>query len=237
MPIHEWPENLRPRERLLKHGASALGDAELLAIFLRVGTTGMNAVDLGRHLIEHFGSLTRLCGATLQELSAIPGIGAAKYAQLQAVMEIARRALGEELSTTPVLNSPKVVSDYLRLTLGRETREVFRCLYLDTKNRLITDMELFQGTIDQATVYPREVLRHALKHNAAGVILAHNHPSGDAQPSEADHTLTTMLVNSLAMIEVRVVDHIVIGSDAVYSFASHGCLPASRPLPVRVVAE
>lgn len=231
MPIREWPENLRPRERLLKHGAAVLGDAELLALFLRVGTTGMNAVELGRHLLVHFGSLTRLCRATLEELSAVPGIGVAKYTQLQAVMEMARRALAEELTATPVMTSPTAVGDYLRLTLGAQTREVFRCLFLDTQNRLIADVELFQGTIDQAAVYPREVIRTALSHNAAGVILAHNHPGGDPRPSAADDALTATLARGLALIDSRVLDHLIISAHAIYSFAEHGCLPDTGPTP------
>lgn len=229
MPIREWPENLRPRERLLKHGAAVLGDDELLALFLRVGTAGMNAVDLGRHLLAHFGSLTRLCRAPLEELSAVPGIGVAKYSQLQAVMEMARRALAEELTATPVMTSPAAVGDYLRLTLGAQMREVFRCLFLDTQNRLIADVELFQGTLDQAAVYPREVIRTALLHNAAGVILAHNHPGGDPQPSAADDTLTATLARSLALIDIRVLDHFIVSPHAIYSFAEHGRLPEVSP--------
>ena len=229
MPIREWPENLRPRERLLKHGAGVLGDAELLALFLRVGTSGMNAVELGRHLLTHFGSLTRLCRASLEELSAVPGIGVAKYTQLQAVMEMARRALAEEMTAGPVMTTTATVSDYLRLTLGRETREVFRCLFLDTRNRLIADAELFQGTLDQAAVYPREVIRTALAHNAAAVILAHNHPGGGAEPSAADDTLTAALAHSLHLIDVNVLDHFIVSPHAIYSFAEHGRLPAARP--------
>lgn len=229
MPIRDWPENLRPRERLLRHGAAALGDDELLALFLRVGTAGMNAVDLGRHLLTHFGSLTRLCRATLEELSAVPGIGIAKYTQLQAVMEMARRALAEELSATPVMASPAAVGDYLRLTLGAETREVFHCLFLDTQNRLIADVELFQGTLDQAAVYPREVIRKALFHNAASVILAHNHPGGDPAPSAADDTLTAILARSLALIDIHVLDHFIVSAHAIYSFAEQNRLPDVSP--------
>jgi DNA repair protein RadC len=234
MPIHDWPENLRPRERLLKHGAAALGDAELLALFLRIGTTRMNAVELGRHLLAHFGSLTRLCHASLTELSAIPGIGVAKYAQLQAVMEMARRALAEELTVTPAMQSSRAVGDYLRLTLGPQSREVFRCLFLDIQNRLIADEEMFQGTIDQAVVYPREVIRKALAHNAASVILAHNHPTGLPEPSEADLVLTATLVNSLALIDVRVLDHIVVAAQTSFSFADHGLLPAPALAPQHI---
>ncbi len=226
MAIHEWPESERPRERLLKYGAAALGDAELLALFLRVGIPGMNAVELGRHLLQHFGSLTQLCRASLKDLSAVQGIGMAKYTQLQAVMEMARRALAEELTTLPALSSPGAVRDYLRLTLGGKPQEVFCCLFLDSRNRLIVNEELFQGTIDQATVYPREVIRRALAHNAAGVILAHNHPGGDAHPSVADETLTNALVRGLALVDVRVIDHMIVGSDSVYSFAESGKLCA-----------
>jgi len=178
MAITDWPADERPRERLLAQGAGALSDAELLAIFLRVGMKGKSAVDLARELIGRFGSLNRLFAAPRAQFAAVPGMGDAKYAQLQAVLEMARRALGEQLASRELLSSPQAVRDYLRLQLGGLSNEVFIALWLDAQNRLITSEELFRGTLTQTSVYPREVVKRALHHNAAAVIVAHNHPSG-----------------------------------------------------------
>jgi len=223
MAITDWPEDERPRERLLAQGAGALSDAELLAIFLRFGMKGKSAVDLGRELIQRFGSLNRLFAASLAEFAAVPGMGEAKYAQLQAVLEMAKRALGEQLAARELLSSPQAVRDYLRLTLAGLQHEVFFVLWLDAQNRLIAAEELFRGTLTQTSVYPREVVKRALAHNAAAVILAHNHPSGSAEPSAADESLTRALKAALALVDVRLLDHfIVAGSTQPLSLAERG---------------
>lgn len=225
MAITDWPEDERPRERLLAQGAAALSDAELLALFLRVGVKGQSAVDLARTLIGHFGSLNRLFAASLAEFSAIPGMGPAKYAQLQAVLEMSRRALAEAMKQDSLLNTPDTVRDYLRLHLAGLRHEVFFALWLDAQNRLIAAEELFRGTLTQASVYPREVVKKALAHNAAAVVLAHNHPSGVAEPSAADSQLTRELKQALALVDVRVLDHfIVAGTASPLSFAERGLL-------------
>ena len=225
MAITDWPEDERPRERLLAQGAAALSDAELLAIFLRVGVRGKSAVDLARQLIGHCGSLNRLFAATQAEFSAIPGMGPAKYAQLQAVLEMARRALAEELRQPGALSTPNAVRDYLRLRLAGLPHEVFFALWLDAQNRLIAAEELFRGSIAQTSVYPREVVKRALACNAAAVVFAHNHPSGAAEPSDADRALTRELKQALALVEVKLLDHfIVAGAQTPLSFAERGLL-------------
>lgn len=222
MAITDWPEDQRPRERLIKHGATMLSDAELLAVFLRVGVTGKSAVDLGRDMVSHFGSLGGLFSATLGDFSKLNGLGPAKYAQLQAVLELAKRSLTEEMQNGIALNSPQAVKQYLQLLLGGRAYESFAVLFLDVKNRLIACDELFRGTLTHTSVYPREVVKVALAHNAAGIILAHNHPSGSPDPSQADHALTQALKQALALVDVRVLDHFVVAGKHVYSFAEHG---------------
>lgn len=225
MAITDWPEDERPRERLLTRGAATLSDAELLAIFLRVGVRGKSAVDLARDLIGHFGSLNRLFSANETEFSAIPGMGSAKYAQLQAVLEMARRALGETMKERSAFASPTAVRDYLRLHLAGLAHEVFFALWLDAQHRLLAAEELFKGTLTQTSVYPREVVKKALAHNAAAVVFAHNHPSGVAEPSSADEALTRNLKQSLALVDVRVLDHFVVaGPSLPLSFAERGLL-------------
>jgi len=224
MAITDWPADQRPRERLIQHGPHALSDAELLAVFLRVGVSGKSAVDLGRDMVGHFGSLNGLFSASLGEFSAINGLGPAKFAQLQAVLELARRALLEELKAGVTLGSPGAVKQYLQLTLAKRAYESFAVLFLDVKNRLIEVNELFRGTLTHTSVYPREVVKAALGHNAASVILAHNHPSGTPDPSAADRTLTQALKDALALVDVRVLDHFVVAGHTVYSFAEHGQL-------------
>lgn len=225
MAITDWPEAERPRERLLAYGAASLSDAELLAIFLRVGVRGKSAVDLARQLITHFGSLTRLFAADQNELSAIPGMGAAKFAQLQAVLEMARRALAETMRERDSFSNPGTVRDYLRLHLAGLNHEVFFALWLDAQHRLLSAEELFRGTLTQTSVYPREVVKKALAHNAAAVVFAHNHPSGIAQPSTADEQLTRVLKQALALVDVKVLDHFVVaGSVSPVSFAEQGLL-------------
>ncbi len=225
MAITDWPESERPRERLLRQGAATLSDAELLAIFLRVGVKGASAVDLARTLLNHFGGLNRLFAAPAREFAAIPGMGDAKYAQLQAVLELARRALREKIAAGAALSSPRAMRDWLRLTLAALPHEVFMVLLLDAQNRLIAAEELFRGTLVQTSVHPREVVKLALAHNAAGAILAHNHPSGVAEPSRADEALTQALKQALALVEVRLLDHfIVAGTAEPLSFAEKGLI-------------
>lgn len=222
MAITDWPEDQRPRERLIRHGAGALSDAELLAVFLRVGVAGKSAVDLGRDMVSHFGSLNGLFSASLRDFSTINGLGPAKYAQLQAVLELAKRSLAEELQAGITLDSPRAVKQYLQLILGGKAHESFAVLFLDVKSRLIACEELFRGTLTQASVYPREVVKAALAHNAASLLLAHNHPSGTPDPSAADHSLTHALKAALALVDIRVLDHFVVAGAHVYSFAEHG---------------
>jgi DNA repair protein RadC len=224
MPIKDWPESERPRERLLAHGPATLSDAELLAIFLRTGVAGASALDLARALLQRFDGLNGLVAASLADFTATKGLGEAKYVQLQAALELARRALDEGLRRDTVLNSPDRVRQYLQLQLGRREHEVFAVLYLDAQNRLLKTEELFRGTLTQTSVHPREVVKQALRHNAAAVILAHNHPSGVAEPSRADELLTQALKEALALVEVRVLDHLIVTGNAAVSFAERGLL-------------
>lgn len=225
MAITDWPENERPREKLLTSGAHALSDAELLALFLRVGIRGHTAVDLARSLITRFGSLTRLCNASAEDFASVPGMGLAKYAQLQAVMELARRALTEQMSERDLFDSPASVRDWLQLHLGHLPHETFCILLLDARNRLIEAVDLFRGTLTQTSVYPREVVKLALAHNAAAVILAHNHPSGASEPSNADELLTRTLRDALNLVDVRVLDHFIVPAcGKPLSFAERGLL-------------
>jgi DNA repair protein RadC len=224
MSITDWPEGERPREKLLQKGAAALSDAELLAIFLRTGVTGKSAVDLARELLNQFGDLTRLFATDEATFCKVHGMGQAKYVQLQAVLEMSRRALQERLQRGDALNSPTAVRDYLQLLLARRQQEVFVALFLDTQHRVIATEELFHGTLSQTSVYPREVVKRALAHNAAAVILAHNHPSGIAEPSSADELITSVLKQALALVDVRVLDHFVVAGGHTLSFAERGLL-------------
>ena len=224
MAITDWPEGHRPREKLLERGAAALSDAELLAIFLRVGVAGKSAVDLARDLLSHFGGLTRLFAADQAAFAAFPGMGPAKFAQLQAVLEMSRRALGEAMRAGDALGSPAAVRDWLRLRLAGLGHEVFMAVFLDAQNRVIAAEELFRGSLTQTSVYPREVVKRSLARNAAGVILAHNHPSGVAEPSQADRWLTDQLKTALALVDVKVLDHFIVAGGSGVSFAEHGWL-------------
>ena len=224
MSITQWPEDERPRERLLKQGAAALSDAELVAIFLRVGVKGKSAVDLARDLVAKFGSLNGLFSASEKDLCAVHGMGQAKFVQLQAVLEMAKRALVEDIKLTDALASPKAVRDYLKLTLARLPHEVFVAVFLTSQNRVIEVEEIFRGTLTQTSVYPREIVKLALAHNAAAVIFAHNHPSGEPNPSQADRALTKTLAEALALIDVRVLDHFIVAPGASLSFAEQGIL-------------
>jgi DNA repair protein RadC len=223
MAINDWPEQDRPRERLVREGAQALSNPELLAIFLRVGVRGKSAVELGQDMLRHFGSLHDLFHSSLEDFSKVNGLGLAKYAQLQAVLELARRAGAEEFSRLS-LCSPDAVKAYLRSKFGCQPHESFVVLFLDVKNRLIDSQEMFTGTLTHTSVYPREVVKAALRRNAAGVMLAHNHPSGVCEPSDADLRLTNALVQALALIDVRVLDHFVVAGSHVHSFAENGQL-------------
>jgi len=224
MPILDWPMDRRPRERLIREGATALTDAELLAIFLRIGVPGKDAVQLGQEMVHHFGSLQGLFGASLREFSAINGLGPAKFAQLQAVMELARRAMLEEIKSGQALGSPKAVKEYLRILFRGHACESFHVLFLDVKNRLIEVREMFRGTLTHTSVYPREVVKAALACNAASIMLAHNHPSGTPEPSESDLLLTRALVQAMALVDIRILDHFVVAGHQVHSFAEHGQL-------------
>lgn len=224
MSIVDWPEGERPREKLLASGATTLSDAELLAIFLRTGVAGKSAVDLARELLVHYGDLTCLFASELNEFCQIKGMGEAKFAQLQAVLEMSKRALKESLQRGDALSSPRVVRDYLQLLLASRPQEVFVVLFLDTQHRLIATEELFHGTLSQTSVYPREVVKRALFHNAAAVILAHNHPSGVTDPSQADQLLTSALKQALALVDVSVLDHFVVTAGDALSFAEKGLL-------------
>jgi DNA repair protein RadC len=224
MAITDWPASERPREKLIEQGASVLSDAELLAIFLRVGVVGKSAVDLARDLLSQFGSLNGIFAATEHELSQVHGIGSSKYVQLQAIFEMSQRALNEQLQQRDVFESPQQVRDYLVLKLGGLTREVFMVMFLDAQNRLNATEEMFSGTLTQTSVYPREVVKRAMHHNAAGVIFAHNHPSGVAKQSVADELLTGQLKQALALVDVRVLDHFIVAGNQTLSFAERGLL-------------
>lgn len=222
MGINNWPEGERPREKLIQRGAAALSDAELLAIFLRTGVVGKSAVDLARDLLTRFNSLTDMFAASEADFCAIHGMGQAKYVQMQAVLEMSRRALGEEMRCGDALNSPGAVRDYLQLLLRGREQEVFMVIFLDAQHRVLAAEELFHGTLTQTSVYPREVVKRALFHNAAAVILAHNHPSGVAEPSQSDRLLTDALKQALALVDVRVLDHFIVAGSGCLSFAERG---------------
>ena len=224
MAISDWPENERPREKLIERGATSLSDAELLAIFLRTGCTGKSAVDLARDLIKHFGSLRALVNASQQEFCAAQGLGPAKFTQLQAMLEMSRRHLAEQLHTSDCFTSSEAVRDFLRAQLRHRSAEVFASLFLNSQHQLIAFEELFQGSIDGAAIYPREVIKRALYHNASAVIFAHNHPSGVAKPSDADRNITLQLKQALELIDIRTLDHFIVGNTEVFSFAERGWL-------------
>jgi DNA repair protein RadC len=224
MGIKDWPDGERPREKLLQRGAAALSDAELLAIFLRTGTRGQSAVDLARSLLQRFDGLGSLLAADKPTFCAAKGLGEAKFVQLQAVLELARRSLGETLTRADVFTSPATVKTYLQAQLSHRHQEVFVALFLDTRHRLIASEELFYGTIDGASVHPREVVKRAMTLNAAAVIFAHNHPSGVAEPSRDDEAITRRLRDALQLVDVRVLDHIIVGCGNTISLAERGVI-------------
>jgi len=224
MAITDWPISERPREKLLLRGAQALSDAELLAIFLRTGCAGKSAVDLARDLLRHFGGLRPLLAANCTDFCAALGLGKAKYAQLQAVIEMSRRHLEEQMVREIQFSASHQVKNYLRAKLRDRQSEIFCALFLDNQHRLIAYEELFSGTIDGAAVYPREVIKRTLAHNAAAVVFAHNHPSGIAEPSSADRSITKQLQEALALLDIRCLDHLIVGDRDVVSFADQGWL-------------
>ncbi|ANB01746.1 DNA repair protein RadC [Ectothiorhodospira sp. BSL-9] len=223
MRITDWPASERPREKLLGQGPETLSDAELLAIFLRTGVSGLTAVDLARDLLNRFGGLRPLLQADIKDFCSARGLGEAKYAQLQAVLEMGRRHLSETLKRGDAITSPEHTRRYLAARLRDYPFEVFACVFLDNRHRVLAFEELFRGTIDGASVHPREVVRRALHHNAAALILAHNHPSGIAEPSRADQSITERLRDALGLVDVRVLDHIIVGDELV-SFAERGLI-------------
>lgn len=224
MAISEWPETERPRERLLSQGATNLTDSELLAIFLRTGVKGKNAVELARGLLERFGDLRALCNASVEEFCQSKGLGIATFVQIQAVLELSKRYFLAELRRGDSLNSPELVHHYLCSELQDMTEEVFAVLFMDGQNRVIRFEKLFHGTVDSAVVYPRVVLRRIIELNATAVILSHNHPSGNPEPSVADVSLTRKIANALHYIDVKVLDHIIVGANSFVSFSERGLL-------------
>ena len=222
MAINQWPAEERPREKLLNKGPAALSDAELLAIFIRTGVNGKTAVDLSRDLLAEFGSLRKLIESDAQALCRTNGLGMAKYVQIQAAIELGKRYLESGLKQGDVLADPKATRDYLLAQLRAYPHEVFACLFLNNRHHIISFDKMFNGTIDGASVYPREVVKKALGHNAAAVIFAHNHPSGIAEPSNADISLTRRLKTALELVDIRVLDHFVIGDNQAVSFAERG---------------
>lgn len=224
MSIRDWPDDERPREKLLQRGAAALSDAELLAIFLRVGVRGSSAVDLARDMLKEHGGLRQLLELDAKRFCATRGLGLAKYVQLQAVLELAQRHLENLLQRGDVISNPADTRRYLMARMRHHAHEVFSCLFLDNKHRVIQYEELFFGTIDSSSVHPRQVLKRALHHNAAALIVAHNHPSGVAEPSGNDQSITLRLKEALGFIDVRLLDHIVVGDGESVSLAERGWL-------------
>ncbi len=222
MAIREWPDGERPQEKLLNSGPGALSDAELLALFIRSGTQGQSAVDIGRNLLREFGGIRQILTAEQRRICGFPGLGPARYALLQAAREIGRRFLDQSLRKQGPLSSPGQAADFLTHHLRDRRREIFAILYLDTRHQVVGYEELFSGTLNGATVHPREVVRSVLEHNASAVILAHNHPSGIAEPSQADAALTRRLRDALELIDVRLLDHIVIGDGEFVSMSDRG---------------
>ena len=236
MPLKDLPLDAQPREKLLARGAAALSDAELLALLLRTGIQGKGVLQLADELLHikgearsntsqpGFGGIAGLLQASVEDLQKVKGLGPAKMSELLAVLELARRAMAEQMQQTSLLDSPRAVEHYLQLNLANKPYEVFAVIFLDTQHRLIVMQEMFRGTLSQTSVYPREVVKAALHHNAAAVVLAHNHPSGSVQPSRSDEALTHTLKSALALVDVRVLDHIIVGSGKTLSMAAQGLL-------------
>ena len=222
MPLKDLPPDARPREKLLARGAGALGDGELLALLLRTGIAGTSVLHLAQELLDSFGGISGLLSATADDLKKVKGLGPAKRTEIVAVLELARRAMAQQLQERTVLDSPTAVKHYLQLHLSTRPHEVFAVLFLDAQNRLIALEEMFRGTLTQTSVYPREVVLRALHHQAGAVVLSHNHPSGTVQPSRADEALTQTLKAALALVDVRVLDHIIVGPGDALSMAEKG---------------
>jgi DNA repair protein RadC len=222
MLLKDLPPEARPREKLLSRGPAALSDAELLALLLRSGIQGKNVLQLAQELVDRFGGVAGLLHTPAEALKTVKGLGPAKRAELVAVLELARRALAQQLTQKPLFNTPQAVRDYLQLQLGGLQHEVFAVLFLDSQHRLIALEEMFRGTLTQTSVYPREVVKQALTLNASSVVLAHNHPSGTAQPSRADEALTHTLKAALALVDMRVLDHFVVTASQAVSMAELG---------------
>jgi DNA repair protein RadC len=222
--ISAWPRGERPRERLIERGAQALSDAELVAVLLGTGAVGANALEVARQLIAHFGSLRRMLSAHRADLLGQRGVGPARYATLMAALELARRHYCEAMRAGPAMNAPAATRQFLTAQLRDRPYEVFCCLHLDNRHRLIQFEELFRGTIDGASVHPREIVRQALQYNSAALIFAHNHPSGVAEASQADELITRRLRDALALVDIRVLDHLIVGDNTCLSFAERGLL-------------
>lgn len=223
-PITGWPKNEQPREKLRNLGAAALSDAELLAIFLRVGVKGKSAVGLAKDLLHHFGSLPRLLNCSREEFTGIHGIGLSKWAQIQAAYELIKRSLEEGLAEDGIFSSPSHVREFLQAKIGRLPHEVFLCLYLDSRLHLIECQELFRGSITHTAVYPREILKEALARNASALIVAHNHPSGNPLPSDSDQELTKTLMNALQLVDIPLLDHCIVSGSGFFSFSDSGLM-------------
>ncbi len=221
--IRNWPCEYRPRERLINEGINSLSDAEILAIILRTGTQGKSAVQLAQELINQFGSLRGLLACDFNQINSVKGLGLAKYSQIMAVKEIAQRSLKQELSVKPAINSAKHAAQFLLATMRDYRSEVFACLLLNTKNQLICYEEIFSGSVNHASIYPREVVKLVIRRNATSVIFAHNHPSGSCQPSDADISITQRLKQALDLIDVRVLDHVIVG-ESTFSMAENGMI-------------
>ena len=224
MSIRHWPDGERPREKLLRHGASRLSDAELLAIFLRSGRPGHSALDLAREILSDFGGFRPLLTADFNRFCRVSGLGPAKFSLLQACVELNCRLISEKMTAGSVLDSPAAARAYFQSRLQDRRREIFACMYLDNRHRVLDYQEPFLGTINGATVHPREIVRQALEKNAAALLVAHNHPSGISEPSEADKHITRRLKEALALIDVRLLDHLVIGNGEIVSFSERGLL-------------
>jgi DNA repair protein RadC len=224
MPITDWPEEDRPREKLLLKGEQALTDAELIAIFLKTGARGKTALDIAKELLVEYGSLKSLLRAPIHQILQKNGMGKAKYAALKAAIELGRRYTSPDLRTGNVLNSSQITQNFLASRLQDQSNEVFACLFMDTHFRLISFEELFHGTVNEANIYPREIVKRGLAHNAAKIILAHNHPSGNSTPSEADKDVTQLIKEALALVDIEVIDHIIVGNPRHFSFAEAGLI-------------
>jgi DNA repair protein RadC len=222
MTIQAWPTDERPREKLHAKGATALSDAELLAVVIRVGTRGKTAVDVARDLLVRFGSLTALFAADASTVCQVPGVGLTRHAQFQAIVELARRALAESMACRDVMSNPTLVARYLRLTIGLLPHEVFHALYLNTQHHVLRSEELFRGTLSQTQVYPRDIVARALAANAAAVIVAHNHPSGNCEPSADDIRITERIKSALALVDIRLLDHVIVTAAGTTSLAERG---------------